>query len=118
MAKRITAKIGTYMKDGGQKGKYVNIGVILNNDNGEYILFDPSVNMAGIAFLQSQLPDAKPNSTSVIASIFTDEPREGGQQASQATQGAQAGQQGSTNMSGGDFDQDIPFISMDKFSIV
>jgi len=98
MAKRITAKVGTYMKDGGQKGKYVNIGVILNNDNGEYILFDPSVNMAGIAFLQSQLPDAKPNSTSVIASIFTDEPKQGQQQA--ATQAPQS--------SGADFDGDIP----------
>ena len=113
MAKRITAKIGTYMKDGGQKGKYVNIGVILNNDNGEYILFDPSVNMAGIAFLQSQLPDAKPNSTSVIASIFTDEPRE---------QAAQSQSSGSSNQaqqsSGDDFSDDVPFISMDKFSII
>lgn len=84
--KRIAAKTGTYQKDGETKGEYTKIGVILSNDNGEYILFDPTVNMAGIAFKQRVNGIAKDGSDSVIASIFTDEPKQSApqQSASQA----------------------------------
>ena len=42
MTKRIMAKVGEYEKDGKTKGNYVEIGVILSNENGEYALIDPT----------------------------------------------------------------------------
>ncbi|MFT6835113.1 MAG: hypothetical protein ACJA0H_001147, partial [Francisellaceae bacterium] len=42
MAKRISAKIEEYQKDGQTKGKYVDIGVIMQNANGEYMMLNPS----------------------------------------------------------------------------
>lgn len=97
--KRIAAKTGTYQKDGETKGEYAKIGVILSNDNGEYILFDPTVNMAGIAFKQRVNGIAKDGSDSVIASIFTDEPKSAPERASEVQQ---------SNQSNG-FDDDVDF---------
>jgi len=93
--KRLMAKVGTYTKDGKEKGEYIKIGVILQNDNGEYALLDPSVNMAGIAFKQMQNGISKQGSDSVIASIFLDESQ---QQPQQQTSGI-----------GSNFDDDISF---------
>lgn len=86
--KRIAAKTGSYTnKEGETKGEYAKIGVILSNDNGEYILFDPTVNMAGIMLKQQVNGIAKNGSDSVIASIFTDEPQQNApQKAAQAQQ--------------------------------
>lgn len=101
MAKRIVVKVGTYQKDGKDKGEYVKVGVILSNDNGEFILLDPSVNMAGLLLKQQINGIAKNGSDSVIASIFTDEPRQDAPQ--------HAAQMSSANQSD-DFDSDkIPF---------
>lgn len=55
MAKRIVAKTGTYQKDGQEKGEYAKLGVILSNDNGEYMLLDPSVSLAGVLIKQNAL---------------------------------------------------------------
>ena len=74
--KRLVAKTGTYTKDGEEKGEYVKIGVILSNDNGEYAILDPAINMAGIAYKQRVNGIAKQGADSVIASIFTDEPKQ------------------------------------------
>ena len=78
MAKRVVAKVGTYQKDGQEKGEYVKVGVILTGgtDNSEFILFDPTINMAGIAYKQRVNGIVKPDSDTVIASIFTDEPKQ------------------------------------------
>jgi len=90
MAKRLMAKTGTYEKDGEQKGEWQEIGVILNNDKGEYALIDPCVNLAGVAIKQRLMNPGKGNG-SVMCSIFTDEPR-------------QQAPQGSAN-----FDDDLAF---------
>ncbi len=55
MTKRIVAKTGTYQKDGQEKGEYTKLGVILNNDNGEYMLLDPTVSLAGVLIKQNAL---------------------------------------------------------------
>ena len=55
MTKRLSAKVGEYKKDGDTKGEYVQIGVILNNDNGEFLLLDPTVNLAGVLAKQNAL---------------------------------------------------------------
>ena len=48
MAKRIVAKTGSFTNQQNEvKGEYAKLGVMLNNDNGEYILMDPCVNLAG-----------------------------------------------------------------------
>ncbi len=98
MTKRIAAKVGTYQKDGKEKGEYVKLGVILQNDNGEFMLLDPSINMAGILLKQQINGIAKNGSDSVIASIFTDEPNAPQKAASMS----QANQ-------GKDFDDDLPY---------
>jgi len=77
----------------------------LYNEKGKFIIVDPTVNMAGIAYKQQANGIAKAGSDSVIASIFTDEPRQG-QQSNQAPQQQQVGQQGNQNS---DFDQDVPW---------
>ncbi len=71
MAKRLVAKIDTYEKDGQTKGKYVEIGVILANDNGEYALLNPDVNLAGVLMKQRvNCPSAKGKGDMVMCGIF------------------------------------------------
>ena len=56
MAKRIVAKTGEYTnQQNEQKGEYTKLGVILSNDNGEYMLLDPSVSLAGVLIKQNAL---------------------------------------------------------------
>lgn len=76
--KRLVAKVGEYEKNGETKGEYVRLGVILSNDNGEYILLDPCVNLAGVLMKQNQFN--KKHNKSVMVSIFTAEPQQQGQQ--------------------------------------
>ena len=71
--KKLVAKIGTYEKDGQTKGRYVSIGVIRENDNGEYAILDATVNLAGVLLAQQQM---KPDARSVMCSIFTDDFRQ------------------------------------------
>jgi hypothetical protein len=90
MTKRLVAKIDTYQKDGQEKGKYIEIGVILSNDNGEYALINPEVNLAGVLLKQRvNLPNkGKGKGDMIICSIFdNDRNQQGGQQQSQAGQG-------------------------------
>lgn len=100
MPKRLMAKVGEYEKDGQTKGRYVEIGVILSNSNGEYALLDPSVNLAGV-LMQQRMVAQKGGGKSgdrVLVSIF-DNDRGGGQS------------QGPKQSSGGrsDYDDEIPF---------
>ena len=81
MAKRIVAKTGEYQKDGQTKGEYTKLGVILNNDNGEYMLLDPSVSLAGVLIKQNALA-AKTNGQQrdmLMVSIFEDDNQNQGQ---------------------------------------
>jgi len=99
MAKRIVAKTGEYQKDGQTKGEYTKLGVMLNNDNGEYMLLDPSVSLAGVLIKQNALA-AKTNGQQrdmLMVSIFDDDnqaqsqgaPQQQGQQGSYQQQGQQ-----------------------------
>ena len=74
MTKRISAKVGEYQKDGQTKGEYAQMGVILSNDHGEYILLDPTVSIAGVLAKQNALArkTGKQERDMVIASIFDD----------------------------------------------
>lgn len=78
MSKRIVARVGSYTdKQGQSKGEYQNLGVILTNDNGEYGLLDPCINLAGVLLKQNILAakDNKPQRDKVAFSIFSDTPK-------------------------------------------
>ncbi len=81
MAKRIVVKTDEYEKDGQTKGKYTEVGVILSNDKGEYILLDPSVDLAGV-LLQQRINLGKTKGSMVMASIFDNQPQQQPQQPS------------------------------------
>lgn len=82
MAKRLVAKTGEYQKDGQMKGEYTKIGVVLSNQNGEYMLLDPAVSLAGVLAKQNALAMTKGEQVrdNVMISIFDDENQQQGQQ--------------------------------------
>jgi hypothetical protein len=94
--KRLSAKVGEYQKDGQTKGEYVKIGVIMSGDNGEYMLIDPSVNLAGVLVKQNVLADkqGKPQRDSVMASVFDDSQQNNNQGFQQPMQQPQKPMQG------------------------
>lgn len=101
MVKKLVAKVGEYQKDGETKGRYVTVGVILSNDNGEYAIMDPSVNLAGALTMQNMMNHKAGRKTGdkLMVSIFNDDNRSGG---------------GNNGNSGGgshsrDMDDEIPF---------
>ncbi len=100
MTKRLTAKVGEYQKDGHTKGRYVDIGVILSNSNGEYMLLDPTVNLAGVLMQQRILAQStgKKVGDRVVVSIF-DNSRDQGSGYTVPPGGA------------GDLDDSIPFAA-------
>ena len=109
MTKRLTAKVGEYQKDGQTKGRYVDLGVILSNNNGEYILLDPSVSLAGVLAMQSAMTD-RPRDK-VMVSIF-DNDRNGGQrQGNDRGYGGDQSGYGAGGRPGGGYDDPdgIPF---------
>lgn len=108
MTKRLAIKVGEFTNQQGEtKGEYVKVGVMLDSQNGEYILLDPTVNIAGCLAKQNMMNHAagKQVRDSVMCSVFTDQnQQQGGQQ--QASQGQQQGQQQAPQQGGFD---DRPF---------
>jgi len=87
----ITARVRNYTnQQGEQKGEYVKIGVIGTSNNGEYVLLDPSVNIAGVLIKQNKMnaEQGKPVSDSVMCSVLDNNQNNGGQ-----SNNAQANQQ-------------------------
>jgi len=85
MARRLSAKVGEYpdKQTGDTKGEYVQIGVILNNANGDYILLDPTVSLAGILAKQNALEFKKGGvmRDNVMVGIYEEQNnQQGGQQ--------------------------------------
>ena len=78
MAKKLVAKVGEYEKDGQTKCRYVNLGVILSNDKGEYALLDPTVNLAGVLQQQNMMNHAAGRKVGdrVMVSVFDDDNRQ------------------------------------------
>ena len=73
MTKRLSAVVGEYQKDGQQKAEWVNIGIIgVGKNNKEYVLLDPTINLAGILLKQNVLAQKRNEAPSdmVMTSIF------------------------------------------------
>jgi len=108
MTKRLVAKVGEYQdREGNSKGRYVEIGVILSNDNGEYAILDPAVNLAGVLTQQNMMNHAKGGKPrdKVMVSIFANDRQNGG-----GSGGAHGNQQGGgADQSRSGFDDEIPF---------
>lgn len=99
MAKRLVVKTGEYTNQQGEtKGEYTKIGVILNNQNGDFILMDPTINLAGVLLKQNALAakQGKQQSDSVMVSVFEDQPQQTAPQ-----QQSQGGYQQQPNHSSG-----------------
>jgi len=61
--KDLAVKVGSYTKDGKEKGRYLNIGTLMQDDKGgQFILLDRTFNPAGVV-------DASGKS-SVLVSLF------------------------------------------------
>jgi len=80
MAKKLSVANGTYLKDGVEKTRWVNVGVILEKNGKEFCLIDPTINFA--AFPREQGKDM------VMVGVFEEQgqqqaPQQGYQQPEQ-----------------------------------
>ena len=94
--KKLTAKIGEYQKDGATKGRYVNVGVLMNsNDGGEYVLLDPTVSVAGLLAQQNVLAASKGEQLRdrVMCGVWEENNQQQGQQQQQQAPQQQQQQQ-------------------------
>lgn len=104
MAKKydLAVKTGEYTdRDGQSKGRYMNIGIMMDGDKGPYILLNRTFNPAGVP--------GNSDRDNIIVSLF--EPRQEGQGQGQG----QAQQRQSSGGGGGrppfqsEMDDDVPF---------
>jgi len=82
MAKRLAVKVEQYQNEQGEnKGRYVDLGVILDGDNGQYLLIDPTVSLAGCLSKQNIMNHqaGKKVRISLMVSIFDDDNQNQGQ---------------------------------------
>jgi hypothetical protein len=66
----VSAKVGSYQKDGQSKAIWKTVGQIRDDGNGEYLLLDKTFNPAGIP--------CEPHKDQISLSLFT--PRDNNQQ--------------------------------------
>ena len=69
----LKCKVGTYQKDGQEKGKYVDVGALMQGqDGGMFVLMSTTFNPAG---------DPNPeNKESILVSVFMDDNQNGNNQ--------------------------------------
>jgi hypothetical protein len=102
MAKKydLSVKTGEYTDSQGQtKGRYMNIGVMMETDKGPYILLNRTFNPAGVP--------GNNDRDNIIVSLF--EPRQEGQQQAPAQQRQASGGGGGRPPFQSDIDDDVPF---------
>ena len=76
MAKRLVIKTGEYTNGQGEvKGEYTRLGVMMDGDNGPYLLLDPCVNLAGCLTKQNMMSHGKGGKvrSSLMVSVFEEE---------------------------------------------
>ena len=76
MKKRLLVKTGEYTNNQGEtKGEYTRLGVMMDGDNGPYLLLDPCVNIAGCLAKQNMMnhKSGKQVRDSLLVSVFEDD---------------------------------------------
>ena len=77
MTKRLSAVTGNYTnQQGEQKAEWTNVGVLITGKNGkDYVLLDPSINLAGVLLKQNAIAakEGKAPSDSVMLSVFDEQ---------------------------------------------
>lgn len=71
----LVVKVDEYEKGGETKSKYLNIGVMLEGNNGPFLLLDPTVNLAGV-MLKQRLLNPQKAGDKVLVSIFEKQARQ------------------------------------------
>ena len=91
MAKKLSIANGKYMKDGQEKTRWVSVGVILQKDGKEFVLLDPTINLAGF--------QREAGKDMLMVNIFDDsqQQQQGGYQQPQQQQAPQYQQQPQQN---------------------
>ena len=99
MTKRLSAVVGEYInKENQPKAEWANIGIIgIGKNNKEYVLLDPTINLAGILLKQNVLAQKRNEAPSdmIMASIFEEQQNQGQQQGQQNNNQQQGQQQNS-----------------------
>ena len=98
MAKKITARVGSYTNaQGEQKGRFVEVGALGTSQAGkEYVLINPTVDLGGVLQLQNieAAKEGKEPSDRIICSVFDNDNAQGqGNGYGQAPQPQQSYQQ-------------------------
>lgn len=76
MYKDMMIKVGEYTNNAGEtKGEWVKVGVVGENQNGQFFMLDPSVNIAGL-LIKQRLFNSKTKDM-VMGSIFEDRQAKG-----------------------------------------
>ncbi len=74
MTKRLLAKVGTYTNaQSEQKNEYVKLGILKQGEQGgEYIILDPTINLAGVLLKQNALAkkEGKQERDAIMVSVF------------------------------------------------
>jgi len=108
MAKKydLVVKVGEYTDGQGQtKGRFKNVGIMMDGDNGPYILLDRTFNPAGVGGNEGR--------ESILISLY--EPKQDNQRQGLPSQLPQSQQQHSQQKANGyqpqprDLDDDVPF---------
>ena len=88
--KKLKAKIGEFQKDGETKGRYIDVGVILSNQNGEYAILNPVVSLSGVLMKQRLMAKKSGGKVGdgVMCSIWDDQVQQQPQQPQQPQQQA------------------------------
>jgi len=85
MTKKLVCKTGTFTDRGGNnKNRWTNIGVMMENDKGFYILLDATVSLSGILALQNQMTGESRGN--IMVSVFDDDGQKKPQQQQQSQQ--------------------------------
>jgi hypothetical protein len=77
MTKRLSAVTGNYTnQQGEQKAEWTNVGALITGKNGkDYVLLDPSINLAGVLLKQNAIAakEGKAPSDTVMLSVFDEQ---------------------------------------------
>ena len=103
MAKKydVVVKTGTYIQNGEEKGRYLNVGAVMSGEHGPYMLLNKTFNPAGVP--------GDPNKDSILLSLFEPRDRQDGPAPKQQRQGYSEENPYANKKPVPSYEDDIPF---------